>query len=90
MSPHRPAIPAVMLSGLLAVLRKTLGAVLDRLHRDLGAFPPDDVQFFVLKLVGSDEQSAAARHQIDSSIGASESKHVVKKGEGDRGDHKRA
>ena len=41
---------------LLAVLRKTLGAVLDRFHRDLGTFPPDDFQFFVLKLVSCDEE----------------------------------
>ena len=32
------------------------GGVLDRLHRDLGAFPPDDLQFFVFKLVGCDEE----------------------------------
>jgi hypothetical protein len=53
---RRLIIPAVMLSRLLAVPRKTLAAVLDRLHRDLGAFPPDDLQFFVFKLVSCDEK----------------------------------
>ena len=53
---RRLIIPAVMLSRLLAAPRKTLGAVLDRLHRDLGAFPPDDLQFFVFKLVSCDEK----------------------------------
>src|SRR4029077_1737687 len=53
---RRLIIPAVMSNRLLAVPRKTLGAVLDRLHRDLGAFPPDDLQFFVFKLVGCYEE----------------------------------
>jgi hypothetical protein len=54
--PSLPGHSAVMLSRLLSVPRKTLGAVLDRLHRDLGAFPPDDLQFFVFKLVSCDEK----------------------------------
>ena len=29
---------------------------LHRLHRDLGAFPPDDLQVFVFKLVSHDEK----------------------------------
>jgi hypothetical protein len=41
---------------LLVVFQKTLGAVRDRLQRDLGAFPPDDLKFFVFKLVGCDEE----------------------------------
>ena len=43
-------------SELLAVLRKTLATVFNRLNRDLGAFPPYDLQFFVFKLVGCDEE----------------------------------
>jgi hypothetical protein len=51
-----PDYSGVMLSRLLAVPRKTLAAVLDRFHRDLGAFPPDDLQFFVFKLVSCVEK----------------------------------
>ena len=49
-------IRLLRMTGLFLVLGESLGAVLDRLHRDLGAFPPDDLQFFVLKLIGRDEE----------------------------------
>jgi hypothetical protein len=42
------------------VLRKPLSAVLYRLHRDLGAFSPDDLEFFVFKLVGCVEDFSSS------------------------------
>jgi hypothetical protein len=45
-------IPALMLSRVTRRPSKTLGAVFDRLHRDLGAFPPDGASAGVRRIGG--------------------------------------